>query len=183
MRSLLELPRSSAQRSVASVADQSRLPEIVDAAAAVAAAYVPHVQGFYGIGSGLVTVPADGLPFFAGQLVTAWPGNTAQPGELVSFCSAATQVTKSRTVTHTTFQIELRYYVNRGDLAAATRDLTRIFQPMQTAFSQHTSLLGTVPSGHALNKGCRFVIPQGGNDAWILFTLEAVETLDLDNHG
>lgn len=159
--------------------DQSRLDEIVDAAAAVAAAYVPGIQAVYGVGSGLVAIPAGGI--HPGEFVSAWPGNTSEPGELVSFCSMAVQKTMSRTVTHTTFTIELRVYVNRGDLAAATRTLVRLFQPMQTAYSQHTSLLGTVPSGHALSKGARFVFPQGGTDAWILWTLEAVETLDLNN--
>lgn len=161
------------------MADKSRLPEIIDAAAAIGYQYVPAVRSCYGAGSGLVTI--GGSKPFAGILVPPWPGNTAEPGELVALVSSFVQQTKSRTVTFTTFQIGLRYYVNRNDLASAMQQLAGILGPIQTAFSQHTSLLGTVPSGHALMKGGQLVVPSGGTDAWILFNLEAVERLDLDN--
>lgn len=161
------------------MADVSRIPEIVDAAAAIAYQYVPAVKSVYGAGSKLVTL--GGSKGLAGQFVPAWPGNSAESGELVSLVMSFVQITKSRTVTSTTWQVGLRFYVDRNDLANAMTQLVAVAQPMQTAFSQHTSLLGTVPSGHALMKGGQLVVPQGGTDAWILFNLEAVETLDLDN--
>lgn len=160
--------------------DVSRLPEIIDASAAIAAAYVHGVQAAYGCGSGLVTVPVGGI--LAGQLVAAIPGNVVEPGTHWSLVTSGTTKAYSGTVQETTWTLEMRLYVNRADLAAAVTALAFFAPRYQSVFSQHVQLLATITSGSALlGPAIRLVYPPDSGDAWISFGLNAIERLDLGN--
>lgn len=168
-------------RSAEPVPDVSRLPEIVDASAAVAAAYVPGVVAAYGVGSGLVTVPAGGIN--AGQLVPSVVGNVVEPGTHWSFVREGLPLSYSGTVTETAWTIEMRLYVNRADLATAVAMLANFAPRYQSAFALHVQLLGTITSGSALlaKTPIRVVYPPESPDAWISFGLNAIERLDFGN--
>lgn len=159
--------------------DVSRIPEVVDASAAIAAAYVPGVKSTFGAGCGLVTIPAGGV--MAGQLVPSWRGNIVEAGTHVSVVTSFTKDDRSGTVAEIPWRIEMRYYVARNDLAVAYLQLATIAPLYFAAFSQHTHLLGTISSGSALIKGGALVVPANQDDAWIAFYLNAMERLDLSN--
>lgn len=159
--------------------DVSRIPEVVDASAAIAAAYIPGVKSVFGAGSGLVTIPAGGV--MAGQPVPAWRGNIVEPGTHVSVVTTFTKADRSGTVAEIPWRIEMRYYVARNDLAIAYMQLAAIAPLYFAAFSQHVHMLGTISSGSALIIGGGLVVPSSQDDAWIAFYLNAMERLDLAN--
>lgn len=159
--------------------DISRLPDIIDASAAVAAAYVPGVTSAYGVGADNIVIPAGGV--LAGRTVPQWPGDVVEAGTHVSMLSTFTKLDRSGTVAEMTWTIEMRFYVSRNDLGSQVAAAAKIVPAYMTAFSQHVQLLGTIGSGSALVNRGGLVVPEEGSSAWLLFYLNAIERLDFAN--
>jgi hypothetical protein len=156
--------------------DTSRLPEIVDATAALAAAFVPGVRSVAGAGTELVTIPAGGV--MAGQLVPAFLGKPTESWQHVSNLPAATASFRSATVTEVEWDIPQRLYVQRVDEAELRRRLMPMYFAYLKAYSQHIQLFGLLAGAVAR---IRLSIEADADWAWLEIHLPLVERLNLEN--
>jgi len=157
--------------------DTSRLPELVDGTAAIAAAYVPGIKSVAGVGSGKVTIPDGGV--MAGQLVPAYLGRPSESYQHVSNLPAGDVQYRSGTVTEILWDFPFRLFFDLKDEAEFRRRSIDLYFGYIAAFSQHLSILGAIASG-AIEK-VRFTTGADANWGWIEGHIPLVERLNLEN--
>lgn len=161
--------------------DTSRIPEIVDQTAALAAAFVPGVKSVAGVGSGLVTIPEGGV--MAGELVPPWAGIPIESWQHVSNMPALNARFRTATVTEAEWDIVQRLYVQIADEAELRRRAIDFYFAYVAAYSQHLQLFGSIPSGAVASLRMN-VGSESGPDAawaWLEIHLPLMERLNLEN--
>lgn len=152
----------------------SRLPEIIDQSARVAAS-VAGVTAVQGAGSGLV---AD--PFRPGQTIQAWTVTPVPPPGL-HVSMPPTRGTPEqgglgmKGMTVLTWTIPMRFYWQRADLQNAVVLLAAIVPAYHLAFAAHITLFGTCRDAY-LTDGREM---GEGETSWWEWTLTAKERLDM----
>ncbi len=119
----------------------SRLPEIMDQAAAIAGG-VAGITSVWAAGSGLVDDPLR-----AGQKIVASPVDNVEPGS----CHVLAPVAMAPEggglgmagMTVVRWTLPIRVYFSRNDLANAIRLSTPFYVSFYTAFAAHITLNGT----------------------------------------
>lgn len=172
--------------------DLSNITQIVDASAAIAAAYVAGIRSAYGIGAGSFTIPVGGtwdsiaqdwVPpggVLAGTVVRPWPGNIAEDFTHVSDMPAAPKITyHSAGVTNLQWHIPMRLYISKGSQDTARLVASPFYARYLLAFAKHAMILGTCNSAEISDFALFHDIDQTGF-VGVSMILTAWERLDME---
>lgn len=121
--------------------------EIVDASAALVAAFVPGIKSVWGVGAGTITVPDVEGGIWADKLIQSFDGNVREPFTHVSDMPDAPKIiNSSATVTEIQWRIPMRLYVDRNDQGNARRVCVPFYAAYLSAFAANAMILGTCNS-------------------------------------
>lgn len=139
--------------------DLSNIVQIVDASAAIAAAYVSGVRAAFGVGAGDFTIPTGGTwnagtnsysdpgGIWAGRKVQPFMGNIAEPFTHVSDMPAAPKIiNQSAQVSELNWLVPMRFYVDKNEQGNARLNASPFYSRYLLAFAKHAMILGTCNS-------------------------------------
>jgi len=157
------------------MADVSRIDEIVDASAAVAAG-ITGVVTVWGVGTGKIAIPGSSPTKYIDDFI----GNVVEPGTHVSDMPDAPRITNSSaTVTEINWRVPMRIYLDKNDQGNARRLAAPFYGLYLTEFSQNAMLLGTCNSAEIASFDL-FHDREGTGWLGIAMILSVWERLDLD---